>query len=148
MKTNKPPIQLTYNLASHPSTVWEALTQLPKMRLWFFDNIPAFEAQVGFKTSFAVQSEDRTFTHQWLITEVVPNKTISYQWQYLEYAGQAKLSFILTPTANGSSLEVLMHVTEDFPDGIPEFKRESCIGGWNYFIGQRLATYLNQNKAQ
>jgi len=33
-------------------------------------------------------------------------------------------------------------VLEDYPDDIPEFKRESGLGGWNYFIKDRLYNYL------
>lgn len=32
---------------------------------------------------------------------------------------------------------------ESFPPHIPEFKRESCEGGWTYFINQRLKEYLD-----
>jgi hypothetical protein len=37
-----------------------------------------------------------------------------------------------------------VEVLEDFPDDIPEFRRESCIGGWNYFINHRLKEYLDK----
>lgn len=35
-----------------------------------------------------------------------------------------------------------MKTIEDFPEGVPEFKRESGLQGWNFFIVQRLKNYL------
>ncbi len=32
----------------------------------------------------------------------------------------------------------------DFPDDVPEFERESCLGGRQYFIGQALKAYLHK----
>jgi len=43
-------------------------------------------------------------------------------------------------------LTLTTQITEDFDDSIPEFKRESCIGGWNYFLKERLFNYLKQKK--
>lgn len=34
-------------------------------------------------------------------------------------------------------------VLESFPQNTPEFKRESCVGRWGYFIKHRLKNYLN-----
>jgi len=36
-------------------------------------------------------------------------------------------------------------ISESFPLDIPEFKRESCVEGWTYFIKKRLKEYLDKN---
>jgi hypothetical protein len=51
----------------------------------------------------------------------------------------------LTQDNNLTKLTLSVEVQEDFPESIPEFKRESCIGGWNYFINNRLKEYLKNN---
>ncbi len=33
---------------------------------------------------------------------------------------------------------------EKFPDNIPEFKRESDVAGWNYFIKDSLKEFLEE----
>jgi hypothetical protein len=33
---------------------------------------------------------------------------------------------------------------EDFMDGIPEFKRESGLAGWEYFLNKSLKDYLEK----
>ena len=70
-------------------------------------------------------------------------KLIEYNWKYRGYEGDAYVTFKLTPEENATLLKLTNIVVEDFQDDIPEFKRESCIGGWNYFIKERLKKYLD-----
>ena len=72
-----------------------------------------------------------------------PN-TIVYQWNYKEHQGDSTVTFNITPTITGCKLTVTAKTLEDFPQDIPEFKRESCIGGWQYFINERLKAYVSQ----
>jgi len=52
------------------------------------------------------------------------------------------VSFELKEQAGGCRVTVTHTVVESFPQSIPEFTRESCLGGWSYFIQQQLASYL------
>ena len=72
MKRSDPPIIVRETYASSIENVWGSISDHARMTRWFFPNIPAFEARVGFKTSFEVAVENRTFTHVWRVTEVVP----------------------------------------------------------------------------
>jgi len=142
MKRSDAPIIVEEYFDTDPATVWGAITELKQMRKWFFENIPDFKPQVGFFIEFNVYAGERCFLHQWEITKVVPGRLIEYNWKYGGYAGDAYVTFELHPI-NGSTLLRLTHIiTEDFQEGIPEFERESCIGGWEYFIHQRLKEYL------
>jgi uncharacterized protein YndB with AHSA1/START domain len=123
--------------------IWEAITQIDQMKKWYFENIPNFEAKIGFKTQFVVQSEAKIFTHQWEVIETIPNQKIKYTWSYIEYPGDATVTFDLVENKSGTKLTLTCEVLEDFPEDISEFKRESCIEGWNYFLGQRLKDYLS-----
>ena len=112
------------------------------MRNWFFENIPDFRPVVGFQTAFPVHSDERVFTHQWKITEVTAPTSITYSWSYAEYPGAAIARFELEENDGTVTLRLTMTVTEDFPQDVAEFERESCIGGWNYFLGERLRKLL------
>lgn len=142
MKKNEAPIIVEHVFNQSAARVWNAITDLNEMKLWFFDNIPAYKPIVGFKTQFTVKSEERVFPHQWEITEVIPLKKIVTNWSYEGYFGSSFVVFELSEQNNKTKLIVSTIVTEDFPDNIPEFERESCIGGWNYFIKNNLANYL------
>ena len=123
--------------------LWQALTDTNRMRQWFFKEIPEFKAEKGFTTEFMIDAGERQFLHQWEVTEVVPEKKIAYRWRYQGYPGAALSVFELSGDANTANLRISFPVEEDFPDDIPEFKRDSCVGGWDYFIKQQLTNYLD-----
>ncbi|PWJ44538.1 SRPBCC family protein [Sediminitomix flava] len=124
--------------------LWKTITDLTQMRQWFFPNIPAFEAKKGFQTQFTVQAETRSFIHLWEILEVITEQKIVYNWKYEEYQGSATVCFDLIEKENQSILRLTNTVLEDFDDRIPEFRRESCLEGWKYFIQQSLPSFLDQ----
>ena len=50
--------------------------------------------------------------------------------------------FELYEHGDSTTLRLTLDIREDFPEDIPEFKRKSCIGGWEYFIQGRLKEFL------
>ncbi|MBT8185036.1 MAG: SRPBCC domain-containing protein [Eudoraea sp.] len=143
MKTELPIIvEATFDAKAEE--VWKALTVHDLMIQWYFENIPAFEAREGFKTQFNVESNDRDFFHIWEVTLVVPGKKIGYSWRYANIPGEGHVEFELTELEGKTILKLTNTGLESFPQHIPEFKRESCIGGWNYFIRQRLKEFLEK----
>lgn len=142
MKTSDELIIVEETFNADIKAVWNALTEIEEMRKWYFENIPAFKPEVGFKTQFSVKSEERNFLHKWKVTEAEPIKKIKYTWEFEEYHGKSSTTFELCPEGDLVKLILTVDVLEDFPEGIPEFERESCIAGWNYFINDRLKEYL------
>ncbi|AOW20017.1 SRPBCC family protein [Urechidicola croceus] len=124
--------------------VWNAISNLSLMKLWFFEQIEDFKPEVGFKTSFVVKVEDRTYTHLWELTEIILQKNITYDWKYAEYDGEGKVIFELFDLGDKTKLVLTNFGIESFPSTIPEFSRESCNNGWNYFIKERLYNFLNK----
>jgi len=125
-------------------TVWKSITQHDLMVQWYFDNIESFEPRVGFETSFTVQVEDRIFPHHWKITEVLPERKISYDWRYPNYPGEANVSFDILEENGQTKLTLTCQGIESFPQDIPEFNPESCRAGWNYFIKGNLKDFLDK----
>ena len=144
MSDRSQPIIIEQSFNKSKEVVWSAITDPNKMREWFFENIPDFIPEVGFKTRFNVDAGERQFMHIWKITEVIPFEKIVYNWRYENMYGNAFVSFELFDR----DIETLLRITnlglETFPQDIPEFSRESCTDGWEYFINQRLKEYLNQ----
>lgn len=143
MKRDEEPVVVSQDFPCSASALWEAITDIDKMRHWYFDNIPDFKAEVGFKTQFDVDAGERIFRHHWEVVEVVPGRKIAYVWQFDGYPGTSISVFEVAGDEAGSRLTLSCPVTEDFPDDIPEFTRDSCLGGWNYFIGESLNAYLS-----
>ena len=144
MKTTEAPIIIEELFNVPAKTVWDAITDIHKMRQWFFENIEDFKPEIGFKTQFNVQSENSNFIHLWTITEVEPFKKITYNWKYKNFEGDSLVHFELFEAKNNTLLRLTTQIIEDFSTNIPEFKRESCIEGWNYFIKQNLKNFLEK----
>lgn len=139
------PIIVTEIIKKDIKTVWSAITELDQMVLWFFKDIPDFKAKAGFKTSFNVVSENRNFLHVWEIVEVISEQKIVYKWTYPEYFdGDSFVAFeLFDESKNETEIKVTAIGFENYPQDIPEFKRESGINGWNYFLKESLPNYLN-----
>ena len=112
------------------------------MRQWYFEYIPAFKAEVGFETQFNVHSQDRNFLHMWKVTEVLPNKMITYNWKYDSYPGDSFVVFELFDQGNLTKLRLTHQVQESFSEDFPEFTRQSCAEGWTFFINKSLKEFL------
>ncbi len=142
MRKNEIPIVVQQTFDAPIEKVWRSITEVGLMRQWYFENIPAFKPEVGFETQFNVTSQGRDFLHMWRVTEVVPVKKIAYNWKFEGYRGDALVVFELSRQNNATTLTLTNIVRESFPDDIPEFTRESCIAGWEYFIKQSLKKFL------
>jgi uncharacterized protein YndB with AHSA1/START domain len=143
MKTTEPSIIVEQLFNKTREDLWKAITELDQMTKWYFENIPEFKAELGFKTQFNVKAPSRDFLHIWRVTEVIPEQKITYNWTYKDCVGSADVSFELVEQDSKTLLELTNAVIEDFDDTIPEFKRESCLGAWNYFIKERLKAFLS-----
>ena len=136
-------VEQTYNASI--DTVWSAITEIDQMRQWYFENIPSFKPEVGFETQFNVQSQGRDFLHLWKVTEVVPLKMIKTNWKFEGYPGDSFVVFELFKQDNMTKLRLTAQVQESFPEDIPEFKRESGLEGWTFFIKKSLREFLAKN---
>jgi len=144
MKKDDAPIIVEQLFDQPIDIVWNAITQIDLMRQWYFENIPAFNPEVGFETRFNVESQGRDFLHIWTVTEVVPLKKIAYDWKYDGYPGDSFVEFELFKHNNSTKLKLTHNVRESFPQDIPEFSRESGVQGWTFFITKRLKEFLGK----
>lgn len=128
--------------------VWKYLTDFHHMSQWFFSQIPSFEPKVGFKTRFEVISGERVFTHLWEVIGVEEEKSIKFRWLYEEYINiESFVTFdLFETTKEKTELIITFEGIEAYPKNIPEFKMESCRGGWEYFA-EELKKYVLKNES-
>ncbi len=129
MKKNEEPIFVEQTFNQSIDTVWNAITEIDQMRQWYFESIPSFKPEVGFETHFNVETQDRNFMHLWKVTEVIPLKMLAYNRKYEDISGDSFVIFELFEENQMTKLSLTPQVLEDFPDDIPEFKRESGVEG-------------------
>jgi len=78
-------VERTFPVAAE--RLWTALTDSQEMKQWYL-NLPGFKAVVGYEFEFMTgKTKDTEFKHLCRITEVVPDKKISYTWRYDGFAG-------------------------------------------------------------
>jgi uncharacterized protein YndB with AHSA1/START domain len=130
--------------------VWQALTNLNQMKQWYFEELSAFKPEVGFQTQFNVHWEGNDYLHIWKITEVVPEKRITYSWKYAGIPGESFVTFELAPEGNEKTRLTLTHTgLETFdPDKHPNYARKNFVGGWTHFMDSALPEFLEKKAAK
>ena len=106
---------------------------------------PTFKPQVGFEASFDVECDGITFRHQWRVTEVETNKCISYSWNYADFAGNSRVTWLITESESGTRLKLTHECTEDFSIDVDVFSRENGVAGWEYLVNDSLKSHLLGN---
>ncbi|MEM7453711.1 MAG: SRPBCC domain-containing protein [Planctomycetota bacterium] len=142
MSDRAKPIVVERQFSFPGEVVWEAITRHDQMVQWFFDEIPDFKPEVGFKTEFVIDTGERKFNHLWTIKEVMPGNRIVYDWRYEGYSGIGTVAFDLIEEAEGCRLRITNEGLDTFPDELPEFTVEACHGGWTWMLGS-LNSFLS-----
>jgi uncharacterized protein YndB with AHSA1/START domain len=134
-------VEQTYN--SPASKIWKAITDNEEMKKWYF-NIKEFKPEKGFEFRFwAGRDENNQFEHVCKITEVIPEKKLTYSWRFEGYGGLSYVTFELFPEGKVTKFKLTHSGLETFPDN-PDFARDNFVEGWNYIIGTSLKEYLGK----
>jgi uncharacterized protein YndB with AHSA1/START domain len=143
MKNEPVVVERIYN--APVKAVWEAITDLNKMKQWYFPMLTEFEPEVGFETVFDVKHSGKVFVHIWKITEVEHFKKISYEWRFEGYPGKSEVSFELFPEGDQTKIVLTHKGLETFRGDIhPEVSASNFVSGWTSFIGTKLKEYVEE----
>lgn len=127
------------------SKIWSALTDNVEMKKWYFD-ISEFKPEKGFEFHFYGGSEKMQYHHICKITEVLPDRKISYTWRYEIFPVTTHVAFELVRDGNKTLVKLTHEGVDNFPPGNPDFVRSSFEQGWEYIIGTSLKNYIEGNK--
>lgn len=123
------------------SKIWSAITDKDEMRAWYF-NLTEFQAEPGFKFQFTGgPSEDTQYVHLCEVTEVIPQKKLTYSWRYEGYEGNSFVTFELFDQGDCTLLKLTHEGLDTFPDN-PDFAINNFVKGWNHIIHTSLKGYL------
>ena len=138
MKNEPFVIERNYNVPVEK--VWQAITDRDKMAEWYF-KLEEFKPEVGFEFRFNGGPEDRIYLHICKVTEVVPDRKITYSWRYDGYSGESHVTFELFDEDGKTRLKLTHSGLETFPPE-PDFAKENFAMGWTHIIGTSLKDYL------
>ncbi len=138
------PFIIERTFKASPDKVWKAITNKEEMKQWYFD-LQDFKAEQGFEFGFiGGPDEGRQYKHLCQITEVDPERKLTYSWRYEGYAGISYVSFELFPEGEGTRLKLTHSGLESFPADQPDFARKNFEAGWNDIIGTSLKNFVEQ----
>jgi uncharacterized protein YndB with AHSA1/START domain len=139
------PIIIERTFDAPVSKVWEAISDKNKMKHWYFE-LENFKPEVGFEFHFNGGPPEKVYTHLCKVTEVIPQKKLSYTWRYENYLGSSLLTFELFSEGEKTRLKLTHEGIESFPQDSKDFARESFTAGWKQIIGTSLKDYLESGK--
>ena len=121
--------------------VWKAITDKDEMKKWYFD-LAEFKPVKGFEFQFEGGPDGRKYLHCCKVTEVIPERKISYSWRYDGYEGNSLVTFELFSESNKTRLKLTHEGLETFPKNNLDFAKSNFVEGWTYIVGTSLKEYL------
>jgi uncharacterized protein YndB with AHSA1/START domain len=128
------------------SKLWDAITNNEKLKKWYFQ-IYDFKPIVGFEFSFSGGAKGE-YKHLCKVTEVIPEKKLTYSWRYEGYPGNSFVSFELIEEGNKTKLKLTHVGLESFKDAGVDFASDKFAEGWTYILGTSLIKYLEPEIAK
>ena len=122
--------------------IWTAITDKNEMKKWYFD-LKEFRLEKGFTFQFTGgQADGIQYIHICQITEVIPEKKLTYSWRYEGYAGISFVTFELSEKGDHTLLKLTHSDIETFPKENKDLARSNFEMGWNHIINGMLKKYL------
>lgn len=124
--------------------VWNALTDKNEMKDWYFD-LQAFRAEKGFIFQFnGGPEEGPVYVHNCEVTEVIPQKKLSYSWRYEGYPGISYVTWELEPKGNDTLLTLTHTGLDTIAAAGPDFAISNFHEGWNHLVNKSLPDYFEK----
>lgn len=137
------PFVIERTLNAPASLVWKAITQKDLMKEWYFD-LEEFKPEIGFSFQFSGGPPEREYLHLCEITEVIPEKRLSYSWRYKGYEGISFVTFELIPSENRTIVRLTHAGLGTFPKSNPDLAKKNFEAGWTDIIGRSLKEFAEK----
>lgn len=138
------PIVMERVLNASLSAVWKAITDKNQMKQWYFD-LEEFKPEVGFEFQFEGGKDGKSYLHLCKVTEVIPEKKLTYSWRYDGYTGNSFVTFELFPEGDKTRLKLTHEGLETFPVENRDLAKENFVEGWTAIIGTSLREFVEKN---
>lgn len=136
------PIVMERLFTASTAKVWKAITDKDEMKNWYFD-LAEFRAEKGFRFSFlGGPTPEKQYLHLCEVTEVIPQKKLTYSWRYDGYPGISFVTFELFEQNNNTLLRLTHAGLDSFPKENPDFAPSNFVEGWTSIIHTGLKKYL------
>ena len=139
------PIIIEKTLNAGRARVWRAITNKDDMKQWYFD-LPDFKPEAGFEFEFHGGKEDGIqYLHRCKITELIPERKLTYSWRYEGYEGMSFVTFELFDEGSSKTKLKLTHAGLDtFPKSNADFDKKNFAAGWTEIVGKLLKDFVEK----
>lgn len=141
MNKNTQPLVVERTYDALPEQIWQAITNPEQMKQWYFD-LPGFRAEAGYRFQFEGGPPDKVYLHLCEVTEVVPNRRLTYSWRYDGYEGNSFVTFALFPRGGKTLLRLTHKGLHTFPASNPDLAAGNFKAGWTDILGRSLTDFL------
>ncbi len=147
MKNEPVIVERIYNAPAR--LVWDAITDIDKMKQWYFPMLSEFEPEIGFETVFDVEHDGKIFTHIWKAIEVEPGRKITYEWKFANFPGNSLVTWELFPEGDQTKIILTHKGIETFRGDLhPDLAAQNFTAGWESFIGTKLREFVEQETGE
>lgn len=127
--------------------VWKAITDKTEMKEWYFD-LEDFKAEKGFTFTFnGGPEEGPVYVHLCEVTEVIPNKKLTYSWRYEGVPGISYVTWELEAKGDNTLLTLTHTGLDTIAPAGPDFALHNFKEGWNHFVNKALPAYVERPAA-
>jgi len=123
--------------------VWSALTEPEKVKLWFM-NPEGFKPVVGNEFTMLATNKGKEYLHLCKVTEVIPEKKLSYTWKYKDTPGESFVTFELFPEGDKTKIKLTHEGLETFPQDNDDYARKNFDAGWTHLIEKAIKEFVEK----
>jgi uncharacterized protein YndB with AHSA1/START domain len=120
--------------------VWQAITDLHALKVWYFPQLRKFQPVAGFEMEF--DDDDDAFKKRWCVTQSVDGRKWAHSWAYEGYSGNSEVIFELFSAGDQTRLKLTHTGLASFPND-PHFARPRFEYGWKRIVSDKLKQYLS-----
>lgn len=121
------------------SKVWKAITEKDLIAEWFMAP-DIFKAEAGCTFHMTGTKDGKEFPHTCTVTEVIPEKRLSYTWNMTAIDGETFVTWELDEINSQTHLTLTHSGWENVSFNTPDISRNDYLNGWNYFLNKLKET--------
>jgi len=124
------------------SKVWKAISEKEQINKWFMPS-EDYKPEVGNTFHMTGSKEGTEYPHTCTITEIIPEKKLSYTWGMSAIEGETLVSYELEPEGSGTKLTLTHSGWDKVKFTSNDISLTDYHNGWNHFIG-KIKEYSEQ----
>jgi len=143
-ETKTEPLVKEVVINASSAKIWDAITDASRSKEWFMEQ-KGFKPEVGNEFTMLAVMNGKDFLHLCKVTEVIPEKKLSYTWKYKGITGDSHVTFELIPEGDKTRVKLTHEGLETFPQDNPDYARKNFDAGWTQILQKNLKALVEKS---